>query len=356
MYSTLANPSPWRFLVATAAFAVLCAAALVCAPAARTEPVNDIAADFGWSPTTPAEGQTVTFTATATPPDGVAVEKYSWDFDADGLADAEGQTATWSFGAPVGASVTLSVTGAGDHHGQAVHVVPVHSRGGSRKAPLAAFTISPAAPTADQPVLFTSTSTDSDGRIREQVWDLDGNGNFDNGGGATALRVFPAAGDYVVGLRVTDNDGLRSFDSQTVHVLPLPGTPAPVQLAGLRLLSPFPVVRIAGRITRHGTRVRLLRVSAPLGARIAIHCNGRSCPFKRKVRAITPAQPRAALSLRVRRLERLLLPGVRVRLYVTQRGAIGKYTKIRFRRGKAPVRTDRCLIPGAPAPVQCPAG
>ena len=71
--------------------------------------------------------------------------------------------------------------------------------------------------------------------------------------------------------------------------------------------------------------------------------------------AVTSAQPRATLSLRVRKLERLLLPGVRVRLYVTQRGAVGKYTKIRFRRGKAPVRTDRCLIPGAPAPVQCPA-
>jgi hypothetical protein len=286
----------------------------------------------------------------------VAVESYSWDFDGDGFPDAAGQTTTWAFGAPVGASVTLSVTGAGDHHGTAAHVVPVHSRGGSRKAPIASFTISPAAPVASQPVLFTSTSTDPDGKIKEQVWDLDGDANFDNGGGASALRAFPTAGDYVIGLRVSDNDGQRSFDSQTVHVLPLPGTPAPVQLAGLRLLSPFPVVRIAGRITRHGTRVRLLRVSAPVGARISIHCTGRSCPFKRKVRAISSGKPSASLSLRVRRLERLLLPGVRVRLYVTQRGAIGKYTKIRFRRGKAPVRTDRCLIPGATAPVQCPAG
>ena len=286
MQSTLANPSLRRSLAATAALVAVCALALVCAPIARTDPVNDIAADFSWSPSTPAEGQTVTFTATATPPDGVAIETYAWDFDGDGVTDAQGQSATWSFGAPVGASVTLNVTGAGDHHGQAVHVVPVHARG-SRKAPVAAFTISPAAATVNEPVLFTSTSTDPDGKIKEQVWDLDGNGNFDNGGGATALRVFPAAGDYVVGLRVTDNDGLRSFDSQTVHVLPVPGTPAPVQLAGLRLLSPFPVVRIAGRITRRGTRVRLLRVSAPLGTRVSIHCTGRSCPFKRKVRAVT---------------------------------------------------------------------
>jgi hypothetical protein len=353
--SILAHSSPWRFLVAITAFALISALALVCAPIARTDPVNDIVVDFDWSPAQPAEGQTVTFTATATPPDGVAVESYSWDFDGDGSPDAEGQTATWSFGAPVGASVTLSVTGAGDHHGAAVHVVPVHSRGGPRKAPVASFAISPAAPIVNQPVLFTSTSTDADGKIKEQLWDLDGNGNFDNGGGSTALRVFPAAGDYVIGLRVTDDDGLRSFDSQTVHVLPVPGTPAPIQVAGLRLLSPFPVVRIAGRITRRGTRVRLLRVSAPLGTQVSIRCTGRSCPFKRKVRAITSAKPRTTLSLRVRRLERLLLAGVRVRLYVTQRGAIGKYTKIRFRRGKAPVRTDRCLVPEAATPVQCPA-
>ena len=56
----------------------------------------------------------------------------------------------------------------------------------------------------------------------------------------------------------------------------------------------------------------------------------------------------------VRRLERLVLPGVRVRIYVTKRGTIGKYTKLRFRAGNPPVRTDECVLPGSWAPADCP--
>src|SRR4029079_14205275 len=100
-----------------------------------------------------------------------------------------------------------------------------------------------------------------DGTLIEQVWDLNGDGNYDNGGGVTALRSFAHAGEYAIGLRVTDNTGLVSFDSQTLTVAPALGTPVGVTTlkSGLRVLSPFPVVRIAGRITRRGTRVRLLR-------------------------------------------------------------------------------------------------
>jgi hypothetical protein len=221
--------------------------------------------------------------------------------------------------------------------------------------PVASFTFAPAAPAVNQPVLFTSTSSDPDGTITDQVWDLNGDGNYDNGGGATAMRTFSDAGQYVVGLRVTDNSGLVSFDSQTVTVTATPGAPVSTQKDGPRLLSPFPVVRIAGRITRRGTRVRILRVSAPVGSKISVRCSGRACPFKKQVRAVpTAAGSRGAVTFRVRRLERLLLPGVRVRVYVTKRGAIGKYTKLRFRAGKPPVRTDQCLMPGSWTPVDCP--
>ena len=115
-------------------------------------------------------------------------------------------------------------------------------------------------------------------------------------------------------------------------------------------------MRIAGRITRRGTRVRLLRVNAPVGTKITVRCTGRSCPFKKQVRAVpTSARSRTAVNVRVRRLERLLLPGVRVRVYVTKRGAVGKYTRLRFRAGNAPARTDRCVMPGSWAPAECPA-
>jgi PKD repeat protein len=352
--SSLALSSVRR--ISFAAAIALVAVALAIAPSASPAPIQDIAADFDWSPTTPNPGQVVTFTAAANATNG-AIKSYDWDLNGDGRIDKHGKTATWSYPAPGPVSVRLGVKAAGNHRGEAVHTVYVQAAGGGGgivpRPPVASFTIAPATPVANQPVLFTSTSSDSDGTLEEQVWDLNGDGNYDNGGGVTALRAFADAGDYVVGLRVTDDAGLVSFDSQTLTV----GAPATTtQKSGPRLLSPFPVIRIAGRITGRGTRVRLLRVNAPVGTTVSVRCTGRSCPFRKQVRAVPrDARSLTAASVRVRRLERLLLPGVRVRVYVTKRGAVGKYTRFRFRAGNAPVRTDRCLMPGSWAPVECPA-
>lgn len=335
------------------------AIALAVAPGASRAAPNDITTDFGWFPTSPTPGQVVTFTASANAPGAVGIKNYDWDLDGDGSIDAHGKTATWSYPAPGSVSVRLRVKGNGSHRGEAVHTVSVRAAGGGGPAPrppVASFTVAPAAPIVNQPVLFTSTSRDPDGAVNDQVWDLNGDGNYDNGGGATALRAFGDAGQYVVGLRVTDNAGLVSFDSQTVTVVAGPGMPISTAKSGPRLLSPFPIVRIAGRVTTRGTRVRILRVKAPLGTKVSVRCAGRSCPFQKQVLAVpTSGKTVPAASVRVRRLERLLLAGVRVRVYVTKPGAIGKYTKFRFRAGNPPVRTDSCLMPGTWAPAECPA-
>jgi hypothetical protein len=352
------TPSRRASLAAAIALAAVCALALTSAPAARTAPtpVNDISTNFGWIPAAPTVGQVITFTASASAPVGVSIKSYDWDFGSDGKVDAHGPVATWSYPVAATYTATLVVRGSGKHRGQSSHSVTVGGGGGSQMPPVASFSASPAAPVASQPVLFTSTSSDPDGTIQEQVWDLNGDGSYDNGGGATALRTFATPGEYVVGLRVTDNDGLVSFDSKSVEVQPTPGSSVEGQKAGPRLLSPFPVVRIAGRITRRGTRVRLLRVETPIGTKVSVRCTGRGCPFKKNVHAVsTRANSRAAVGVRVRRLERLMLPGVQVRIYVTKKGAIGKYTRVRFRRSRAPERKDRCVMPGKWTPVQCPA-
>ena len=347
---------------AASALAIL-AIALAIAPSPALAAPKNIPVDFSWAPEAPTPGQVVTFRADANPPSGVAIERYDWDLNGDGSVDKHGATATWSYPAPGPVTVRLHVKGSGKHKGDAVNTVTVQAAGGgggpAPTPPVASFTIAPPAPVAGQPVLFTSTSSDPDGTLIEQVWDLNGDGNYDNGGGVTASRSFADPGSYVVGLRVTDDAGLVSFASQTLTVLPAPGAAlTPPQLAqqlGLRVMSPFPLVRIAGRITRRGTRVRLLRVKAPVRTKITVRCTGRSCPFKKQVRAVpTGARQATTATVRIRRLERLLRPGVRVRVYVTQRGAVGKYTRFRFRAGKGPVRTDSCLIPGSWAPVECP--
>ena len=348
-----------RRISAAAAIALL-VSALAIAPSASSAPTKDIPVDFGWSPTAPTPGQVVAFTAAVTPPAGISIKSYDWDLNGDGSIDKHGATVTWSYAAPGPVSVRLSVKGNGKHRGEAVHTVSVQAAGGGIVPipPVASFTIAPAAPIANQPVLFTSTSSDPDGTLVEQVWDLNGDGNYDNGGGATALRAFADPGEYAVGLRVTDDAGLVSFDSQTLTVAPAPGTPVGVTTlkSGLRVLSPFPVVRIAGRITKRGTRVRLLRVKAPVGTTVTVRCSGRSCPFRKQVRPVPAAATSlTAVSVRIRRLERLLLPGVRVRVYVTLRGVVGKYARFRFRAHKPPARTDSCILPGSSTPAECPA-
>jgi hypothetical protein len=230
------------------------------------------------------------------------------------------------------------VTGNGNRQADAEHrvtVVPADTGGGpAPQPPVASFTIAPASPLVNQPVLFASTSSDPDGTLVEQIWDLNGDGNYDNGGGPAAIRSFADAGSYAVGLRVKDDTGLVSFDSQTLTVLTALGTPVTAQALGLRLL----------------------RVKAPVRTKLTVRCNGRRCPFKKQVRTVPrSAKGRAAVTVRVRRLERLLLPGVRVRIYVTKRGAVGKYTRFRFRAGTAPARTDSCILPGSWRPTECPA-
>ena len=119
--------------------------------------------------------------------------------------------------------------------------------------------------------------------------------------------------------------------------------PAPIRLpdAGApsapraRPLSPFPVVRIRGSVTATGARIALLTVRAPRGARIEARCRGRSCRTRRVV------MPSRRLT-RVRALERHFRSGTVIELLVTRRGRIGKYTRFRVRRGRAPARTDGC--------------
>jgi hypothetical protein len=130
--------------------------------------------------------------------------------------------------------------------------------------------------------------------------------------------------------------------------------PAPTVSAGSvlaqtapRLLRPFPIVRIKGFLTARGARVMLLTVRAPLGARISLRCEGTGCPRRRWARA--------AVLVHVRPFEqRVLRAGVRLTIRVTRRGRIGKYTSILLRRGRPPLRVDRCLYPGSTQPRRCP--
>jgi hypothetical protein len=53
-------------------------------------------------------------------------------------------------------------------------------------------------------------------------------------------------------------------------------------------------------------------------------------------------------------MKRFLPAGVRVTVSVRGEGMVGKYTRLRIRRLRAPARMDRCLVPATRRPVVCP--
>jgi nitrous oxidase accessory protein NosD len=115
----------------------------------------------------------------------------------------------------------------------------------------------------------------------------------------------------------------------------------------LALLSPFPVIRIAGLTAPNGVRVKHLDITAPRGATIDVRCSGPRCPVKHVTRK-SPGR-----SVQIGSLQRVLRQGVILAIAVTKPHTIGKYTRFRIRAGHPPVRTDRCLMPGRSTPVSC---
>ena len=114
-------------------------------------------------------------------------------------------------------------------------------------------------------------------------------------------------------------------------------------------MRPFPVVRIAGRLTRRGAHLTIVSVAAPRGARIGVRCAPRRCKVKPYVGTV-----RGKKAKHVARFERSFRAGVRIVVRVSSSRRIGKYTRLKIRRGRKPARVDRCLVPGTRAPQKCP--
>ena len=79
----------------------------------------------------------------------------------------------------------------------------------------------------------------------------------------------------------------------------------------------------------------------PRRAKVSVRCKGRGCPFRR-IRGTIGKRKR----LRFRRAQRTFRAGQVLEIRVTGGNRIGKFTRITFRRGRAPRRVDSCLTPG----------
>jgi PKD repeat protein len=181
----------------------------------QVDPGTPPKAEFVFSPTNPAIGQSVSFNASqSTPGPGHNIASYAWDFGDGGRAG--GVSPNHSFGAAGGFNVVLTVT---DEVGQSASIaksVPV-AIAPSTPQPTADFVISPTDPSVNQSVLFNaSQSRAATGHsIVSYSWNF---GDGGTGSGVTATHPYGAAGTYSAVLQVTDDIGQTASTSKTVTV------------------------------------------------------------------------------------------------------------------------------------------
>jgi hypothetical protein len=273
-------------------------------------------------------GQSATFTSDSSPGSTL-----SWEIDSVAFGDAD--SVTTSFTSPGSHVVRLDTV----HNGKsdvAISVFRVNA------PPLAGFVWSPGSPVAGGVVELFSTSVDAEGALVSEAWELDGDGDFDDAFGSSATASF-GAGDHEVALLVTDGDGVSRIIRRTITVAAAQAAPA-----APKLMSPFPTVRLVGVVVPRGARITLVEVrGAPRGARVTVRCSGGGCPFRSRRRVAETGR------VRLSNFTRVLVGGARIEVFVRAPGVIGKYVAFRIRAGKRPVRTDRCLMPGASTPTRC---
>lgn len=332
-----------RLLLAAAVSAVLAAAALAAPGPAGSAPTIPPTAALTVTPNPVLAGQRVTFDGSGSTGDGLGgtIASYAWDLDgAPGYELNTGTTPTTSrsYTASATISVGLRVT---DSEGDTDEdTVSLRVNAG----PTAGFIFQPAPAGIGEQVTFSSTSSDPEGPIlsTSHRWDFDGDGQFDDALGATVTYSFASAGSHPVALEVTDSDQAKTTLIRNVVVQAAPP-------AGFDMLSPFPIVRLAGELRPNGnTRIERLSVRAPKGTDAAVRCVGKSCPFDEQARTIASAH------VGFPGLEKTLKPGVVIKVFVAAPGKIGKFTRFKLRYGKAPKRKDLCLEGQQRKPIRCP--
>jgi hypothetical protein len=244
--------------------------------------------------------------------------------------------------------------------------------------PKADFTVAPATPTVGLAASYQAVLSPENPSATVE-WDFAGDpADVVEAAGASVAHVYLTPGEKQVTMRVfKEGKGkggkgkggkINAVVTKTIYVNPLVATPptdptpAPVTPSpqpdapgtvdeAKVLMTPFPIVRIAGRLLPRGAWVRLLVVTAPPGAVVTARCRGTGCPLG-PLRRRSHGRP-----VRIRGLEGRLAARTRLEIFVRQRGLVGKYTRFRIRAGgRSPLRDDRCLLPGRRTPVSCSFG
>jgi len=159
--------------------------------------------DFSFSPAIPQIGQSVSFSSTALDNDDASLS-VSWDFG-DGSPAGSGLSPSHSYASSGDKTVTMTMTNGIDPPVVVTHTLHVDA------PPASSFIFSPQTPLTNQPVQFSSTSSDPDpGDTLSYSWDLDGDGVYGDSTSPSPAFAYAHAGTYQVGLKVTDSAGATS--------------------------------------------------------------------------------------------------------------------------------------------------
>jgi glucose/arabinose dehydrogenase len=143
--------------------------------------------------------------------------------------------------------------------------------------PHAAFTATPSSGNPPLTVSFDArSSTDSDpGDVVTFAWDLDGDGDLDDGTGSTASFTYDTAGARTVRLRVTDIAGASDVVDQVIRVGTAPPQPVIAAPADGALAAVGATVNFSGSATAPG--VGTLPPSALSWSANLLHCADQGC-------------------------------------------------------------------------------
>jgi PKD repeat protein len=324
------------------------------------EPPPPPTVSFTAAPTVALIGQSVTFT----PQSSSGITAASWDFgNGTVLVSGAPQPITRLYSARGTYTVVLTVRDSRGRTAEASQNVRIHA------PPIAQFDVFPSDPRVGQEIILFSDSSDADGPLAAQAWDLDGDGAYAPPSGTRIRGMFTSPGPHVVGLKVTDSDGEIATLRKTINVkdsnwlAPItpsgqvntnaPPPPSITNQPFLRLLSPFPIVRLAGWPMELGARIEVLGVRAPAGARVLVRCRGEKCPVKRVTGSVAKKKPKP---VRFRRFRRFFPAGSVIEIFVRRTDRLGKYTRFKIRsHRKRWKRMDGCVAPNSTRPVTCPA-
>lgn len=174
----------------------------------RNEPPQ---ADFDWTPSSPKEGEEVSFNDRSDDPDGY-IDSWHWDFGDGSTSTSQNPRHTYSSAGNY--EVCLRVT---DNEGASDTACKNISIGRQIQPPTADFSWEPSNPKAGEAVHFHDESRDPDGYIASWSWD------FGDGGSSSSqnpTHTYSSSGSYQICLTATDNDGASDESCKTLTCSP----------------------------------------------------------------------------------------------------------------------------------------